>query len=126
MSILRDTLSRSLYVLVGLTRLHGLDSEPSSYGLFGFVILATALSVLALGLVRRPVPRSVPALLFLLLQIVTVSKEYEEAGRATESPAVVLATSILGLVLYAVFRGVDTRGTDDDSELAKDTSEGYA
>ena len=110
----RDVLSKSLYALVGLTKLHGLDAEPDAYSLVGFLGFVTALSAVAFALVRTPVPKSVPSMIWLLLQVVSICKEYDESGFARESPGAILAATAFGMILYLVFKRTGVNGSDSE------------
>ena len=103
-----DTLTKSLYILVGLTRLHGLEST-SPYAAKWFVSITVLLGILTFLLVRLPVPKTVPACLFLLMQIMSIFKEYDDLERVKEAPVLIGCVVLFGMAMYWLSRSFDIR-----------------
>lgn len=102
-----DTVTKSLYVLVGLARLHGETKEDNPYGQSLFVVLSVILGLLTFALILLPVPKAVPAYLFLLMQIMSICEDYDTKGRVRDAPAAIALVSVFGICLYFASRRYD-------------------
>ena len=111
-----DTLSGCVFVMVGLARLRTQKDSKLQQRTFGFlVLLLLALSFLSQNV---PVNKALPAMGFLIIQIITIMKEYERDKREPKEGLMCIALScIAGVLLYSSVSTYEKRHGDKVEKL---------
>ena len=122
MGLLSDTITKSLYTLVGFTRLYGLEGE-SPYASRTFIGLSLILGLLTFYIIRLPVTKAIPAYLFLVMQVMIICKEYDDVERIRDAPVVVLLLTVSAMSLYAISRHIEGRYKTSTSSTDEKTNE---
>lgn len=122
------TISKSLFVLVGMTRLHGTNNDDNMpRHRVTFFLLNILLVVMCMGLVGFvPIPDSLTSIFFFVIQIMDICKTYEDHDRNTlHIVATILKLTVISLVIYFLGRKLDDgyrklRRFDTDSLMLAD------
>lgn len=104
-----DAVSKSLFVLVGLTRLHGVDPSSRPFERSQFALLVGGLAVITMACVSAvPLPQTLTSYFFFVIQVLNICKTYEEQQRSvTDILLTITRLTVISMTLYFLCRRLD-------------------
>lgn len=104
-----DAVGKSMFVLVGLTRLHGVEKDAQPFERSQFALLVGTLALITVVCVSTvPLPKTLTSYFFFVIQVLDICKTYEEHQRsALDILFTITRLTVISMVLYFSCRRLD-------------------
>mgnify|MGYP003333573320 CR=1 FL=1 len=101
MGLLSDKIIACAFILVGLTRFHGVNGTNEMKNSY-FIIVSGLLLACSVLIHNHPVPSALPATFFLVMQVMTICSKYREAQFTDMSTTTYVLLVCIGSIVLAL------------------------